>query len=147
MIVKALSIRQPWAWLIIHGGKDIENRTWSTKYCGRFLVHASAGMTKAEYDAAFRYAVEVNSDFYHSFPPMSKLERGGIVGSVELVDVVGPFSRQSPWHMENCVGFQLANPEPIPFIPMKGRLGFFGRFELAGTSESHKTVAMCDTER
>jgi len=32
--VKCLSIRQPWAWLIIHGGKDVENRTWWTDYPG-----------------------------------------------------------------------------------------------------------------
>jgi len=37
----ALSIQQPWAWAIIHGGKDVENRTWPTKFRGRFLVHAS----------------------------------------------------------------------------------------------------------
>lgn len=146
MIVKALSIRQPWCWLIMNG-KDIENRTWSTKYRGRFLVHASAGMTRAEYDAAFRYAVEVNSDFYHSFPPFAELERGGIVGSVELVDVVDQSSRSSPWHMECCYGFKLANPEPIPFIPMKGRLGFFGEFEMVKIGAYHDAVAKAVTER
>jgi len=39
--MKALSIRQPWAWAIIHAGKDVENRTWKTKMTGEFLVHAS----------------------------------------------------------------------------------------------------------
>ena len=39
--MKALSIRQPWAWLILHGGKDIENRTWATKLRGRVLIHAA----------------------------------------------------------------------------------------------------------
>ena len=38
--MKALSIRQPWAWLIVHGYKDVENRTWSTKFRGRVQVHA-----------------------------------------------------------------------------------------------------------
>jgi hypothetical protein len=38
--MKALSIRQPWAWLIVHGVKDVENRTWRTNFRGRFLVHA-----------------------------------------------------------------------------------------------------------
>jgi len=32
--MKALSIRQPYAWLIIHGYKDIENRTWGTRVRG-----------------------------------------------------------------------------------------------------------------
>ena len=38
--MKALSIRQPWAWLIVNGYKDIENRTWSTDFSGRAYVNA-----------------------------------------------------------------------------------------------------------
>lgn len=45
----ALSIRQPWAWLILHAGKDIENRTWQTYQRGWFAIHASKGMTRREY--------------------------------------------------------------------------------------------------
>lgn len=37
--MKALSIRQPWAWLIANGHKDIENRTWQEM---RDVVHAKA---------------------------------------------------------------------------------------------------------
>jgi hypothetical protein len=39
--VKALSIRQPWVWAIVHAGKDIENRTWWTPYRGPVLIHAA----------------------------------------------------------------------------------------------------------
>ncbi|HDU8694716.1 TPA: ASCH domain-containing protein, partial [Morganella morganii subsp. morganii] len=42
--MKAISIRQPWAWLIVNGHKDIENRSWRTKYRGQVLVHASQGV-------------------------------------------------------------------------------------------------------
>jgi hypothetical protein len=38
--MKALSIKQPWAWLIVHGYKDIENRTFDSPRCGRIYVHA-----------------------------------------------------------------------------------------------------------
>src|SRR5438045_8559495 len=38
--MKALSIRQPWAWLIVNGHKPVENRSWSTKYTGKLLIHA-----------------------------------------------------------------------------------------------------------
>jgi hypothetical protein len=48
--MKALSIRQPWAWLILHAGKDIENRDWPTRFRGRFLIHAAKGMTRDEYE-------------------------------------------------------------------------------------------------
>lgn len=37
--MKALSIQQPWAWLIVNGYKDVENRDWNTKFRGRFYVH------------------------------------------------------------------------------------------------------------
>ena len=46
----ALSIRQPWAWMILNAGKDIENRSWQTDYRGRFLIHAAKGMTQDEYE-------------------------------------------------------------------------------------------------
>jgi hypothetical protein len=40
--MKALSIKHPWAWAIVHAGKDIENRTWECRYRGEILIHASA---------------------------------------------------------------------------------------------------------
>lgn len=45
--MKALSIKQPWAWMIAKGHKTIETRTWATKYRGDLLIAASKGkMTK-----------------------------------------------------------------------------------------------------
>lgn len=116
--MKALSIKQPWAWLIIHGGKDIENRSWHTKHRGRFLVHASKGMTKFEYLYAKRYAAEIGV----KIPAMQDLERGGIIGSVVLVDSVN--SHDSPWYMGDKA-FTLSRPSPLTFMPMTGRLNFF----------------------
>jgi hypothetical protein len=39
-VFHSLSIRQPWAWLIVQGHKPIENRTWPTTYRGPLLIHA-----------------------------------------------------------------------------------------------------------
>ena len=47
--MKALSIRQPWAWLIVNGHKDIENRQWRTHFRGKIYVHAAKGMTRGDY--------------------------------------------------------------------------------------------------
>jgi len=116
--MKALSIKQPWAWLIIHGGKDIENRSWHTKYRGRFLVHASLSMTKREYEFACNYAAKIGVQV----PPFEDLQRGGIIGSVELVDSVD--GHASPWYMAEK-GFVLTDPKPLPFKPLRGQLGFF----------------------
>ncbi len=118
--MKALSIRQPWAWLIVHGGKDIENRSWHTKFRGRFLVHASAGMTRDEYEEVRWWLVQFRGAVV--LPPFEKLQRGSIVGSVELVDSVD--TSDSPWYM-GAKGFVLRDPKPLPFRPLKGRLGFF----------------------
>lgn len=58
--MKALSIRQPWAWAILHTGKSVENRDWYTEYRGRVLLHASKGCTRAEYgDACAEVAAEI----------------------------------------------------------------------------------------
>jgi len=40
--MKTLSVKQPWAYLLCAGIKDIENRTWKTNYRGRVFIHASA---------------------------------------------------------------------------------------------------------
>jgi hypothetical protein len=121
--MKALSIRQPWAWLIIHGGKDIENRTWSTKLRGRVLVHAAKGMSRPEYDAS-KIVADTNNVY---LPDLENFKRGGIVGSVEIVDCVT--ESNSPWFF-GPYGFVLRDPRPLPFVPMKGMLGFFDCKEL-----------------
>jgi hypothetical protein len=38
--VRVVTIRQPWAWAIVYGGKDVENRRWRTSYRGPLLIHA-----------------------------------------------------------------------------------------------------------
>ena len=38
--MRKLTIRQPWASLIICGEKDVENRTWTTRYRGELAIHA-----------------------------------------------------------------------------------------------------------
>jgi hypothetical protein len=121
--MKALSIKQPWAWLIIHGGKDLENRTWHTKHRGRFLVHASKGMTRQEYCDALDLVLHIGDiDVMRAFPMFHDLQRGGIIGSVELVDSLD--HSDSPWYMGQK-GFVLRDPKPLPFTPIKGRLQFF----------------------
>jgi hypothetical protein len=46
--MKALSVRAPWWWYILHGGKDIENRDWPTRVRGRVLIHASKWWNERE---------------------------------------------------------------------------------------------------
>jgi ASCH domain len=117
--MKALSIRQPWAWLIVHAGKDVENRSWPTSYRGPLLIHAAKGMTLSEYDrgAAFAKACGIVS-----MPPAEQISVGGIVGQAELADCVR--SSRSPWFM-GPYGFVLRDVRPLPFTACVGRLGLF----------------------
>ena len=92
----ALSIRQPWAWLILNGSKDIENRQWQTRVRGRVLVHAAKGMTRNEYAGAVDFIVDAGMPpLPFDLPAFEHLQRGGIVGSVEIVDCVAESA--SPW--------------------------------------------------
>lgn len=119
----ALSIRQPWAWLILHAGKDIENRDWKTPFRGRCLIHASKSGTKADYNDAMDFLADRSISFMGiDFPSIDQFERGGVVGSVEITGCTD--NSESPWFVGDY-GFILRNPKPLPFMPYKGRLGFF----------------------
>ena len=64
--MRALSIRQPWAWLIAEAVKDIENRRWATTYRGVFLIHAGKQFDSEGHEGATRYtgvAVPSREDF------------------------------------------------------------------------------------
>ena len=111
--MKALSVRQPWAWAICSGLKDVENRTWRTDYRGRFLVHAS----RAWAHEGERFLRQ------HGLPVPRDLPRGAIVGSVCLVDCVR--GHPSLWSIDGQWQFVLAEPEGLPPQPCAGRLGFF----------------------
>jgi hypothetical protein len=50
--MKAISVRQPWAWAIIYSTKDIENRGWPINYRGDILINAAKMCTKKEYESA-----------------------------------------------------------------------------------------------
>lgn len=115
-----LTVRQPWAWLIIHGGKDIENRSRGIHYRGPVLIHAARGMTEDEYYDAWDYADDIGVEV----PTMDVInhQRGGIIGSVEIVDCVS--RSDSPWFC-GPHGFVLRNPQPLPFHPCRGCLGFW----------------------
>jgi hypothetical protein len=117
--MKALSIRQPWAHLIVHAGKDIENRDWFTRLRGRILVHAAKGMTRDEYADVREFCDRSGNAIV---PDFDALQRGGVIGSVEIVDCVE--HSESRWFFGRY-GFVLRDPRPLPFIPYKGSLGFF----------------------
>jgi len=110
----ALSIRQPWCHHILFDGKPVENRNWPTRFRGWVLIHASKTFdgTAAE-KRAFIAA--------HKDTPPEELF-GGIVGLMKISDCVT--SMDSEWFF-GPYGFVIDEVKPLPFIPCKGKLGFF----------------------
>lgn len=113
--MKALSIRQPWAGLIVHDYKDIENRGWATHYRGPILIHAPLTRDEdliPEFDTALAEG---------GLPPI-EWRTGGFVGVAVIVDCVT--THDSEW-FDGPYGFVLEAAQPLPFYPYKGALGLF----------------------
>lgn len=93
--MKALSIKQPWASLIAHGIKDIENRTWKTNFRGRIYIHASAKKAgELPYilnDTQGDFVYYNESDGLKSHSEITS----AIIGEVDIVDCV--INHESIW--------------------------------------------------
>lgn len=122
--MKALSLRQPYAELIVLGRKTIELRTWKTKHRGTFLVHAS------------KYKPTVRDCEYFGLD-RDKLSYGAIIGTAEILDVK-EYLNSEQWHSDvkkhlageeyggSTKGFILKNAERLAHpVPYKGQLQFF----------------------
>lgn len=120
----ALSIRQPWAFAVAAGWKDIENRDWrqpnpGLNFRGLIAIHAASGMTQDEYHGA-------SSIIRHcgfACPPPHEMVRGAIIGTAEIVDIVK--QSESPWFFGR-LGLVIKNARLLNDpIPCSGALGFF----------------------
>ena len=122
--IKALSLVQPWAWLIVSGIKNIENRTWPTKHTGWTYIHASQRRSCGDYDTASRLLDKHNKTHgtNHKLPMFNALDRGAIVGLVYIRDCVA--ASDSLWFF-GPYGFLVSEAKPLEPIPCKGALGFF----------------------
>ena len=109
--MKTLSIRQPWADLIIQGRKTLELRTWTVKYRGPLAIHASQ-------------TVERGACLAHGLDP-DLVTTGAVIGIVDLaaikeLDAPAYVARQTEHLADNAwdggplYGWQLANPRRYP---------------------------------
>lgn len=156
--MKALSIKQPWASLIAHGIKDIENRNWKTNFRGTVLIHAASKQVSnipsiftdeqwKDMGEDARVAMVLNS-----------WNNSAIIGKVDIVDCVinhpsiwaeksipqhsGFFdvSRNKPiynWVLENPVLF----PEPI--LGVRGKLSFWDYPNIVSDPEEDNGKLFC----
>jgi len=128
--IPAWSIRQPWAWAILHAGKRLENRSRRFSYRGPVWLHASkwwsyAGVAEA-WQSVIDMAAASGRPLAQHAPPVTfrslRAETGGIVGRAQIVDCVEAYG--SPWFV-GPVAFVLDEVEAVPFVPCKGMLGLF----------------------
>ncbi|RKT01075.1 ASCH domain-containing protein [Chryseobacterium defluvii] len=142
-MTKALSIKQPWASLIALGIKDIENRTWKTNFRGRIYIHSSGTGAKGKFLAMNEKQREEAAKFEKFYPLyFDDLQRGAIIGEVDIVDCV--INHSSIWaektngcFLENNVFYKkgtkiiynwvLANAVLYdkPILNVKGKLSFW----------------------
>ena len=120
--MRALTIKQPWAELIITGLKDVENRSRRTHFRGRFAVHA--GLRRAEFDdldldeMPTKYRRPIQDAWQrHDFA-------GKVLGTVELIDCIQDSA--SPWAIDGYWHWILADPRPYTRpVAAKGQLGLW----------------------
>lgn len=125
--MKAITIKQPWASLIVHGIKDIENRTWTCpkKYIGqRVLIHASAKPDKEPYMIFNDTQSNAIDDFIMDVCGYYQ-QNGSIIGSIEIVDCV--INHPSIWAEKGVYNWVLSNPIIFesPIENVNGKLSFW----------------------
>ncbi len=121
--MKVLTIREPWASLIINGYKKYEFRSWKTNYRGKILIHAGKGIDKDMLYITDKYNIKINP--------------GNIIGEVEITDCIkvddkfneylkkdnrlvyrGNYKDNYAWKIENVVKFDKT-------ISVNGELGLW----------------------
>lgn len=124
----ALSLKQPWAALVVAGRKTIEVRKWATRVRGRVYIHA-ASVADERADA---WAL-VTEDLR----PLAQLN-GGIIGAAELAacilyrtpagfaaDAARHLNRPEWFESPRMYGFQFRGGEPVQFVRCRGSVRFF----------------------
>lgn len=159
--MKTITVKQPWASLIVDGAKDVENRSWPTKYRGRILIHASI---KPDYDIINT----ANPSIYNAIKIKDYLFKddidaycavGAIIGSVEIVDCV--INHPSIWAEKTLISapkinwlenkelspvynWVLVNPIKFPEpIPAKGKLSFWDYPNILAEPEEKDGELFC----
>jgi len=169
-IMKVLSVKQPWASLICSGIKDIENRTWKTKFRGRVLIHAGAtktnefwmhdsGVIKDYWRGVGSYVGIPDNEMCECLRNKCPQIFSAIIGSIEIVDCV--LNHESIWAektegtlvgnrfytkdgVKPIYNWVLANailfPEPIP---TKGKLSFWDYPDILAEPEEKGSELFC----
>lgn len=79
-MIKAITIKQPWATLIALGEKKFETRSWPTKHRGPVAIHAGKAVDKRAYNQFAEILAK------HGFHSMEDLPSGAVIATATIVD-------------------------------------------------------------
>ena len=140
--MRVITLKQPWATLLVRGQKLIETRSWTPKCLGPILVHASAKFDKADKERCKKYPfnlfisdanelplgaiigmVNIDAVFKsETIKTVDHFNNPGVHAGVEITKTEAAFGDYSPnrygWLCSNAAEF----PDPIP---AKGQLGIW----------------------
>lgn len=140
--MKALTIRQPWAFSIVEGFKPVENRSRRTHHRGPLLIHAgqqldtSVTIVRYSRDAATRLdKFGGSSNFWDAryrvpskvvAPPPASLALSAIIGTARIVGCHYDEGCCRPWGLPDQWHWELADAQPLKqAVAAPGRLGFW----------------------
>ena len=149
--MKTLTVKQPWASLIVEGIKDVENRTWKTNFRGRVLIHAGKAEFPENLSLILDYSQMLDIEEHKKAQAIyiSVLPIGAIIGSVEIVDCLHKTyhsirDTKSIWAEEGSWHWVLANPIKFPEpIPAKGKLSFWDYPNILAEPEEKDGELFC----
>jgi hypothetical protein len=113
--MKAISLKQPWAWLMVNGFKDIENRDRRTNFRGTILVHAGKSID----EDCYAFVHMTFPAIRRLMPLVRDLPRGGIVGQFDIIDCVD--NSLSPWFFGPW-GYVVRDPKPLSLVACRGSI-------------------------
>ncbi|MBO9555576.1 hypothetical protein [Cellulomonas sp.] len=152
--MRVLTVRQPWAWAIVHGGKDVENRVRPLgPYRGLVAIHAAVrDAPNAPPTLEIAWQMWWGNEQNNGRDPGG--QRGHVIGVIDLVgehteqDCAGYYGndRCTPWAMAGHRHLELANPRPLAIpVPARGRLGLW-RPDDALSAAIEQQLALVGTE-
>lgn len=125
--MKALTIKNPWSYLIASGIKDVENRTWKTNFRGRIYIHSSKKFPFMILEQVLTEAQWKSINLSVKEPLLSgeAIPTGAIIGEVDIVDCV--VDSKSVWAEPEGFHWVLENPVLYkkPILNVKGKLSFW----------------------
>jgi hypothetical protein len=121
--MRALSLTQPWATLVVLGEKKIETRSWRPSRFGTIAIHASKGFPKTARQFAISNSYCSKSLFQGHFAHVDQLPLGAIIGTV---DVIG-YLRSEVFEFEHELHKQLFAPYEIEFSDKEKAFGDYSQ--------------------